>query len=135
MAEVLRERRAQLVVNREIQPRRGRKTDVYLDAVPREDPNNPARRLMVVVEVKGSWHRNLWQAMDTQLVNEYLLPDGLGHGIYVVGWVRRDALGQERSKKASYTEASHDEGCRPAPGAGAPRISTPRGSAPRCLRP
>jgi hypothetical protein len=42
--------------------------------------------LTVVIEVKGCWHVQVRSAVEQQLVNDYLRPNGLTHGIYLVGW-------------------------------------------------
>lgn len=75
-----------VIVNREVQPRRGQKTDVYVDAILPEGASQTATRLTVVIEVKGCWNREVLTAMEHQLVDEYLHRNRLGHGIYVVGW-------------------------------------------------
>jgi len=38
------------------------------------------------VEVKGSWHREVQTAMQTQLVDRYLLENRCQTGLYLVGW-------------------------------------------------
>ncbi len=43
-------------------------------------------KVTVMVEVKGCWNRELTTAMETQLVDRYLRPAGLRHGIYLVFW-------------------------------------------------
>lgn len=76
-----------IVVNREVQPQRGSKTDVWVDAISKSDPTRgAARRLSIVIEVKGCWHGEVQNAIDSQLVGRYLKPKNLTHGIYIVGW-------------------------------------------------
>lgn len=75
-----------IVINREVQIRRGQKTDLYIQAqIPGTDDT-----ITVVIEVKGCWHRELNSAMQTQLVDRYLTANGLYYGIYVVGWYHCD---------------------------------------------
>jgi hypothetical protein len=38
------------------------------------------------IELKGNWHTELMTAMRTQLADDYLIPEGLRHGIYVTAW-------------------------------------------------
>ena len=40
----------------------------------------------VVVEVKGCWHREVREAMRTQLVERCLRENACRYGLYVVGW-------------------------------------------------
>ncbi len=74
-----------VVINREVQPRRGQETDIYINAVTRI-PSGENAILTVVVEVKGCWHKELDKAMETQLVNRYMKENGLACGLYIVGW-------------------------------------------------
>jgi len=73
-----------VVLNREVQPRRGQKTDVLVDAIAGGAADK--RRLTVVIEVKGCWHAEVRTALETQLVETYLNPNGWTHGIYLVAW-------------------------------------------------
>jgi len=78
-----------LIVNREVQPIRARRTDILVQTnlpagqMPREVEEVS---LSVTVEVKGCWNSSIPTAMETQLVNEYLRPFGRTHGIYLVAW-------------------------------------------------
>lgn len=76
---------AGVVVNREVQPRRGSRTDILVEAVAKVRTGD-FERLTVVIEVKGCWHADVRSGMHTQLVNGYLKDLGLKSGIYVVGW-------------------------------------------------
>ena len=73
-----------VVLNREVQPRRGQKTDVLVDAVANSEPDK--RRITIVIEVKGCWHAEVRTAIETQLVETYLKSNGWSHGIYLVAW-------------------------------------------------
>ena len=72
-----------VVLNREVQPRRGTRTDVLVDAISSE---SGVGRLTIVIEVKGCWNAEVRTALQTQLVDSYLAPNGWTHGIYLVGW-------------------------------------------------
>lgn len=76
---------AGVVINREVQPRRGSRTDILVEAVAKVRTGD-FERLTVVIEVKGCWHADVRSGMHTQLVNGYLKDLGLKSGIYVVGW-------------------------------------------------
>lgn len=75
-----------IVIGREVQPRRGQRTDIYVDAVARGDSSSSVQTVTVVIEVKGCWNAEVKTAVDSQLVGDYLRPNGLTHGIYLVGW-------------------------------------------------
>jgi hypothetical protein len=75
-----------IVIGREVQTRRGQRTDVYVDAVARGDSSLSVRTVTVVIEVKGCWNAEVKTAVDSQLVGDYLRPNGLTHGIYLIGW-------------------------------------------------
>ena len=75
-----------VVIGREVQPRRGQRTDIYVEAVARGDFNTSMQTITVVIEVKGCWNVEVRTSVDSQLVGAYLHPNGLTHGIYLVGW-------------------------------------------------
>lgn len=79
-----------IVINREVQNRRREITDIKIDAV-QYGPNREVLDVMtVIVEVKGCWHSQLDYAMKNQLIDSYLQPSGIKHGIYLVGWFNCD---------------------------------------------
>ena len=65
---------AGVVANREVQPRRGKRTDVVIEAAL---PNSREGfdKLAVVIEVKGCWHSEVRTALKTQLVDDYLIAE------------------------------------------------------------
>ena len=74
-----------VVINREVQPRRGERTDVLVEAsVP--GTRSDSDTLGLVIEVKGCWHDEILNGLQTQLVDGYLRGHGWTHGIYLVGW-------------------------------------------------
>jgi hypothetical protein len=74
-----------IVIDREVQPRRGQHTDIQVTAAPRASSPS-TQNVTVVIEVKGCWNADVQTAIDRQLVDKYLRPNGLAHGIYLVGW-------------------------------------------------
>ena len=74
-----------VVVGREVQPRRGLRTDVIVETAP-PGIGGGFEQLTVVIEVKGCWHAEVRTALRTQLADDYLRPHGLRCGIYLVGW-------------------------------------------------
>lgn len=93
-----------IIINREVivqtlpHGQDGDRTDLKLEAA------NGDQSFSVIVEVKGCWNREIPGSLETQLVDQYLVPMGLAHGIYVVarfaedGWVETDG---RRNRKYS----------------------------------
>jgi hypothetical protein len=75
-----------IVIGRELQPRRGQRTDIYVTAAQQATAFLPPNGVTVVIEVKGCWHPKVREAATSQLVGDYLRLNGLRHGIYLVGW-------------------------------------------------
>jgi hypothetical protein len=97
-----------IVINREVQPRLGQRTDIHVTAVSRE--HAPLQNLTVVIEVKGCWNNETRTAIDGQLVGDYLRLNGLTHGIYLVGWFVCDKWDNPQNKLTSktFTEAQQE---------------------------
>jgi hypothetical protein len=92
-----------VVVGREVQPRRGQRTDIYVEAVARGNSALALQTVTVVIEVKGCWNVEVRTAVDSQLVGDYLRPNGLTHGIYLVAWFVCGAWSSPINKLASGT--------------------------------
>jgi hypothetical protein len=75
-----------IVVAREVQIRRGEHTDIHVTAIIPGVGEDTLEQVRVIVEVKGCWHQDLKNAMQTQLVDRYLKDNECQHGIYLVGW-------------------------------------------------
>jgi hypothetical protein len=98
-----------IVVNREVQVHRGNETDVHVDAPLHGRQGEPAATVRLVVEVKGSWHPELWDAMKTQLVDRYLGHGDANRGIYLVGWfacAKWNDRGDSRHRRSRMSIAS-----------------------------
>ena len=67
--------RSGVVVNREVQPRRGSRTDIYVEAFA-PDEESSLKKLTVIIEVKGCWHSNVCTGLENQLVKGYLEQHG-----------------------------------------------------------
>lgn len=89
-----------IIVNREVQPRRGQKTDIYVDAIKLAVGSGEAERFTVVIEVKGCWHDEVMTAMETQLFNRYMKENSLRCGLYLVGWYMCDQWDAKDKNKA-----------------------------------
>jgi hypothetical protein len=90
---------AKVVIGREVQPRRGQRTDIRVDAIPCCPAGVTARPLTIVIEVKGCWHPAVRTAIRTQLVEDYLINNGLTHGIYLVGWFVCERWNVQKSRR------------------------------------
>ena len=81
-----------IIVNREVEIRRstggkpGERVDIQVDAISKKPNGEEYDRISVVIEVKGCWHKELDQAMKTQLIDRYLNEARCQHGLYLIGW-------------------------------------------------
>ncbi|MGD0935535.1 MAG: hypothetical protein ABR922_13310 [Streptosporangiaceae bacterium] len=81
--------RGGVVISREVRvwettTQHGLAIDIQADApVTGGRQDEPAR---CRIELKGNWHTDLMTAMRTQLADDYLIPEGLRHGVYVTAW-------------------------------------------------
>jgi hypothetical protein len=94
-----------IVIGREVQLRLGQRTDIHISAVPREQASS-LENITVVIENKGCWNNEVHTAVDGQLVGDYLRPNGLTHGIYLVGWFVCDKWDNSQNKLTSKTFAN-----------------------------
>jgi hypothetical protein len=100
-------KRRGVVVNREVEIRRGEETDIHVDAIV---PGQTGQfdKVSVVIETKGCWHREVLEAIETQLVNRYLKDSACRHGLYLVGWFgssKWDDVDHRKRNVASRTPA------------------------------
>lgn len=83
-----------IITNREVelQPTLGseigERTDIHVDAVLPD--NNKYEKITVIIEVKGNWHPELFEAMQDQLSNRYLKEGKTLYGLYLVAWFESD---------------------------------------------
>ena len=87
-----------IVVNREVQIRRGQETDIHIVAI-REKQDGSMDQVKVIAEVKGCWHSEVKTAMQTQLRDRYLKENQCGHGLYLVAWFLCDKWKDESRKR------------------------------------
>lgn len=107
VARWLRERLGPLskvVVNREVQPRRGQRTDILIEAwsLSLDGRNRQEAPLSVTIEVKGCWNGELKTGAKVQLLDGYLRPFGRTHGIFLVAWFY--SPGSTKSESVQPTE-------------------------------
>lgn len=103
--------KAGVVIGREVQPRRGQKTDIKVVAIP--TGAGAGRPLTVVIEVKGCWHREVRTAIKAQLVEDYLNKNGWTHGVYVVGWYMCDHWNNpDKPPVCNLNSKSYEDACK-----------------------
>lgn len=93
-----------MAANREVENRRGDKTDVLVQYIDRDRNGQEVRRLAVVVEIKGSFHNEVRTAMQTQLAERYLRDYEADRGVYVVCWFNCDKWDD---RDAAYKRSKH----------------------------
>jgi hypothetical protein len=105
-------------VNREVETRhgygqdQGEQTVIHVGAVRRGPGGEVYDSVTAIIETKGCWNRELYQAMRTQLVTRYLQDNRTQHGLYLVGWFNcnqwdsADAR-KKRAPKLGTAEAQH----------------------------
>lgn len=79
---------SKVVVNREVQPVRQRRTDILVQAwsLTHQGRSRSESPLSVTIEVKGCWNPEIKTGAEKQLLNQYLRPFRLTHGIFIVAW-------------------------------------------------
>jgi len=81
-----------IFANREVEVKRnpgapiGQRVDILVNAVRRAADGRTIDSLFAVIEVKGCWNPELFTALDSQLVRNYMVNLGASVGIYLVGW-------------------------------------------------
>lgn len=102
-----------IILSREVEIRArcgsldGEETDILVKTTARDGPTD-RKVVSVVIEVKGNWHKELYTAMESQLVNRYLKENQCQCGLYLVGWFDSpswDDSNARRARKKSLAEA------------------------------
>lgn len=81
-----------IIANREVELRSQasgavqERTDIHVDAVIRNYAGEIIDSITIIIEAKGCWHDELDDAMQTQLVNQYLQDNDCQYGLYLIGW-------------------------------------------------
>jgi hypothetical protein len=69
----------------------------------------PYDSVTVIIEAKGSWHRDLDYAMETQLLDRYLKDNRCQHGLYLVGWFNCDLWDDNDRRKKHAPKSTPEE--------------------------
>lgn len=80
--------------------RRGEQTDIHVDAIIRGTNREVYDSVTIIIETKGCWHRELKNAMKTQLADRYLKDNHCQYGLYLVGWFNCDQWDNEDYRKS-----------------------------------
>jgi hypothetical protein len=98
--------KSQVVVNREVQPVRGRRTDILVEAWSHtpQGRNRQETPLNVTIEVKGCWNPQVKTGAEDQLLNEYLRPFRRTHGVFLVAWFHSPGFKKLAPKQTSELE-------------------------------
>jgi hypothetical protein len=99
-----------IIANREVQIRRGReRTDIHINAVIRDEQRQEYDVITAIIEVKGCWHSQVMEAMESQLLDRYLKSNECQHGLYLVGWFVCDEWDSTHKSKKQVPNLSLDE--------------------------
>jgi predicted NACHT family NTPase len=98
-----------VIVNREVEIRRGERTDIQVDAVKKKANGEVYDSVTAIIEVKGCWNEELDSAMQIQLVNRYLKDNTCQHGIYLIGWFNCEQWDSSDYRKSKAPKISIDE--------------------------
>ena len=98
-----------IIVNREVEIRRGEKTDIHVDAILSGERTGVVDVVTVIIEVKGCWNPNLKTAMETQLVDRYLKDNECDYGIFLVGWYLCEKWDEDDYKKDNCSRNSQED--------------------------
>jgi hypothetical protein len=99
----------QIIVNREVQIHKKEKTDIHVDTFVRQADTQQVDMISAIIEVKGSWNRELETAMRTQLKDRYLQNNHCKHGLYLVGWFNCDQWDEQDYRKRDVPNLTLDE--------------------------
>ena len=91
------------IINREVVPTVGQRTDVVVDAIPFD--KSTERNPRVIIEVKGNWHAKVRTALKDQLVDLYLTKQEGAVGIYLVCWYGHEPRRVNHMASKTYAEA------------------------------
>jgi len=99
-----------VIINREVEIRRGERTDIQVDAVIKNRNGEVEDSITVIIEAKGCWNKKeLDTAMEGQLVNRYLKDNRCQHGLYLIAWFNCEQWDDSDSRKRQAPEISIEE--------------------------
>ncbi len=75
-----------VIIHREVEISPSSTPDVVINAFNPRSSEVQNRVISIVVEIKGNWHPELPKNMQDQLLEKYMKPREISHGLYLVGW-------------------------------------------------
>jgi hypothetical protein len=99
-----------VIANREVEIKRGQGgsyTDIHVNALALKGTNS-LEKLTLIIEVKGCWHDEVYEAMETQLANKYLKDNVSKYGIYLVGGFLCNSWSNEVGNARKAKSKKHD---------------------------
>ena len=75
-----------VIIHREVDISPSSTPDIVINALIPRSSQDQNRVISIVVEVKRRWHQKLKNNMQDQLLEKYMKPRDLSHGLYLVGW-------------------------------------------------
>lgn len=98
-----------IIVNREVQIRRGQRTDIHVDAINIGTNGKVVDIIKAIIEVKGCWNPELETGMKSQLVDRYLRDNQCPNGLYLIGWFNCDKWSDTDGRKKNIPNYSFDD--------------------------
>ena len=99
-----------VIINREVEIRRGERTDIKVDTVIKNQNGEVDDSITVIIEAKGCWNnKELDTAMEEQLVNRYLKDNSCQHGLYLIAWFNCEQWDDSDYRKRDAPKISIEE--------------------------
>ncbi|KKN57272.1 hypothetical protein LCGC14_0564000 [marine sediment metagenome] len=90
-----------VIIHREVDISPSSTPDIVINALIPRSSQDQNRVISIVVEVKRRWHQKLKNNMQDQLLEKYMKPRDLSHGLYLVGWFESEYWDPDDSKLKS----------------------------------
>ncbi len=87
-----------VIIHREVDISPSSTPDIVINTISPRSLQSQNRVISIVVEVKGRWHQKLTNSMQDQLLEKYMKPRDLSHGLYLVGWFESEYWDPDDSK-------------------------------------
>ena len=106
--------RQSVIANREVEisrraSRSGDRTDIQIAAIATNDQNQ-LDQIKLIIESKANWNPELMTAMESQLVDRYMISAQYTCGIYLVGWFAcADWKAEDRKQRAGRLQRAQVE--------------------------
>ncbi|MNC43737.1 hypothetical protein D3C75_926120 [compost metagenome] len=104
-----------IIVNREVEIRKGfgntkgERTDIHINAIVPRKTGSQIDSVTVIIEVKGSWNKDIMSAMQQQLAYRYMKDEKCEYGIYLVGWFEGENWDNEDPRRKTAQKLKIEE--------------------------